>query len=152
VPLVTSLVVALGGLTLGYLVYQRYQLERPDPLARPLGGIYYVLQHKYFFDEIYHAVFIKNAQRLSAWLFRFDDLWVIDPIVDGVGKLGRQLSEINRWIDTNIVDAVVNGAGAVATWMGNTVRLVQTGKAQNYMLVGLVALSVVLGAYMLLPK
>ncbi|MCX6028347.1 MAG: hypothetical protein NT169_03465 [Chloroflexi bacterium] len=111
-----------------------------------------ILRNKYYFDELYDAIFIKNAVRLSNWLFRFDDLWVIDPIVDGVGKLGRRLSEIGRWVDTNIVDAAVNGVGAVTNWFGGAVRVIQTGKAQNYLLVGLVSVSVLVGAFLLLPK
>jgi len=163
VPLVTSLVVVFGGLLVGWLVYRKAQLahraqyvtsveEYVDPLARPLGPIYTVLKNKYYFDELYGAIFVKGAQRLANWLYRFDDIWVIDPIVDGVGKLGRKLSEIGEWFDTHIVDAAVNGVGAVTGWFGSAVRVIQTGKAQNYLLVGLVTVSVLLGAFLLLPK
>ena len=55
VPLLTSLVVALGGLFLGWTVYRGYaargQSGALDPLARPLGGLYRVLQNKYYFDD-----------------------------------------------------------------------------------------------------
>lgn len=162
VPLGTSLLVALGGLFLGWLVYRGYAargvrpgesaLSQADPMARPLGRLYPVLQNKYYFDELYHKVFIKGTQRLSNWLFKFDDMWVIDPIVDGVGTLGRKLSEIGHWIDVHIVDGAVNGVGAVADWFGAALRTIQTGKAQNYLLVGLVAISALLGAFLLLPK
>ena len=124
----TSLVVALGGLLLGWLVYRghlshRHEGRRPcrsplqivDPLAKPLGRIYRVLQNKYYFDELYTKVFVKGTQRLSNWLYRFDDLWVIDPIVDGVGKLRRRISEIGQVFDTRVVDGIVNGIGAVTT-------------------------------------
>ncbi|PKO23065.1 MAG: NADH-quinone oxidoreductase subunit L [Chloroflexi bacterium HGW-Chloroflexi-1] len=169
VPLLTSLVVALGGLTLGWLVYRKFgvgaglapahegdregsPLQIPDPLARPLGGLYTVLRNKYYFDEIYHAVFIRPVQRLATWLYRVDDLWVIDPLVDGVGKLWRGISEVGQWLDTHIVDGAVNGLAAVIGWCGGFVRVIQTGKAQNYLLVGLVTVSVLLGAFLLLPK
>jgi len=161
-PLVVSLIVALGGLLLGWLVYRGYAgkgapaegspLEIPDPMARPLGRAYTVLQRKYYFDELYHAVFVKGALRLSNWLFRVDDLWVIDPIVDGVGRLGRWFSEISRRFDTAIVDGAVNGIAAITNWMGGIVRGIQTGRVQNYLLVGLVTVSVLLGAFLLLPK
>jgi NADH-quinone oxidoreductase subunit L len=165
VPLVVSLVVALGGLLVGWLVYRKTRLtdvkqgdyvaspaQFVDPLEKPLGPVYKVLGNKYYFDELYGKVFVKGTQRLANWLFRFDDLWVIDPIVDGVGKLGRKLSEIGQWFDTHIVDAAVDGIGAVTGWFGSTVRVIQTGKAQNYLLVGLVTVSVLLGAFLLLPK
>ena len=118
---------------LGWLVYRKVrtpgvnlekgeQLTAPeqfvDPLERPLGPVYRVLKNKYYFDELYGKVFVKGSQRLANWLYRFDDLWVIDPIVDGVGKVGRRLSEIGQWFDTHIVDAAVNGIGAITDWFG----------------------------------
>jgi NADH-quinone oxidoreductase subunit L len=167
VPLTTSLVVALGGLFLGWLVYRRARpvgghveegefMASPeqfvDPLARPLGRVYTVLRNKYYFDEIYDAVIVKNVVRLSNWLLRFDDAWVIDPIVDGMGSLWRKVSDIGYWIDDKIVDGAVNGVAAVTSWFGGAVRVIQTGKAQNYLLVGLVTVAVLLGAFLLLPK
>jgi NADH:ubiquinone oxidoreductase subunit 5 (subunit L)/multisubunit Na+/H+ antiporter MnhA subunit len=117
-----------------------------------LGKLYPVLQNKYYFDEMYHIVFVRNVQRLANWLFRFDDVWVIDPIVDGVGKVGRRLSEAGRWFDTYVVDRAVNGLASVIGWCGGAARSIQTGKAQNYLLVGLVAISVFLGVFVLMPK
>jgi NADH:ubiquinone oxidoreductase subunit 5 (subunit L)/multisubunit Na+/H+ antiporter MnhA subunit len=117
-----------------------------------LGGLYTVLRNKYYFDELYDALFVKNAVRLSNWLFRFDSGVIDDTIVDGAGWVGRKLSEIGHWIDEHIVDAAVNGAGAITNWFGGAVRVIQTGKAQNYLLVGLVSVSVLLGAFLLLPK
>ena len=155
-PLFTSLVVALGGLALGYLVYRRYaargESEAPDPLMRPLGGVYRVLANKYYFDELYYKVFVKGSQRLASWLYKFDDLWVIDPIVDGVGKVGRRLSEIGHWFDINVVDRAVNGVGAIAAALGGALRTIQTGKAQNYLFTVLLVLSIALGVFLLLPR
>ena len=53
VPLLTSLVVALGGLTLGWLVYRDVKAGATDPLAKPLGPLHPVLKNKYYFDELY---------------------------------------------------------------------------------------------------
>ncbi len=163
VPLATSLVVALGGLFLGWLVYRGAgkavagkHIESPaeftDPLAKPLGRLYPVLVNKYYFDELYHKVLVKGTQRLANWLFRFDSNIIDDPLVDGAGWLGRKLSDIGQWFDTHIVDGAVNGIGTVTGWFGGAVRTLQTGKAQNYLLVGLVTVSVLLGAFLLLPK
>jgi NADH-quinone oxidoreductase subunit L len=167
VPLGTSLVVALGGLFLGWLVYRRAKpvgghvaegehMASPeqfvDPLARPLGRLYTLLHNKYYFDELYHAIFVTGVQRLAGWLFKFDSNIIDDTVVDGAGWVGRKLSEVGHWFDAHIVDGMVNGAGAVTAWAGGLVRTIQTGKAQNYLLVGLVTVSVLLGAFLLLPK
>jgi NADH-quinone oxidoreductase subunit L len=161
VPLLTSVVVALGGLFLGWLVYRGVAqigqragdaLQLRDPLARPLGRIYPVLQNKYYFDELYGKVFVKGVQRLANWLFRFDDIWIIDPVVDGVGKLWRRISDWGQAFDERVVDGIVNGIGAVTAAVGSAARVIQTGRVQNYLLVGLVAVSVMLGVFLVLPK
>jgi NADH-quinone oxidoreductase subunit L len=152
-PVLTSFVVALGGLYLGWLVYRGYKrAQQLDPLAQPLGGLYAVLQNKYYFDEFYYSVFVKGVQRLAAVLYRFDHDTVIDPFVNLVGRFGRALSEVGRWFDTNIVDGAVNGVAAVTSACGGAARTLQTGKAQNYLLVGLVTVSVMLAALLLLPR
>ncbi len=53
VPLLTSLVVALGGLLAGWLTYRNFKVGQEDPLKKWLGPVYKVLQNKYYFDEIY---------------------------------------------------------------------------------------------------
>ena len=69
-----------------------------------------------------------------------------------MGKLGRRLSEMGHWVDVNIIDRIVNGAGAVADALGTALRSLQTGKAQNYLFTVLLMLSVALGVFLLLPK
>jgi NADH-quinone oxidoreductase subunit L len=161
-PVAISVIVAMGGLLLGWLVYRKYAevgtvaevppLRRPDPLQRLLGRVWTLLQHKYYFDELYDKIFVRGALRLSRWLFHFDDLWIIDPFVEWVGRLWRRLSEASRWADTRIVDAIVDGVGSVTQWSGDAVRTIQTGRVQNYLLIALVTISVLLGAFLLLPK
>jgi len=121
-------------------------------MAKRLGRIYRVLQNKYYFDELYTKVFVKGTQRLSNWLYRFDNLWVIDPTVNAVGKLTRRISEIGQVFDVRVVDGIVNGIGAVTTAVGGAMRVIQTGRVQNYLLVMLVTVSVLLAAFLLLPK
>ncbi len=72
--------------------------------------------------------------------------------MDGVGSLGRALSELGRWIDTHIVDGAVDGIGELTGAAGSAVRTIQTGKVQSYLLVGLISISLLLAAYLLLPK
>ena len=55
IPLLTSLVVALGGLGLGWLVYRNVNSPAEDKLQIGL------LKNKYYFDEIYDVVFVKPA-------------------------------------------------------------------------------------------
>jgi len=166
-PVAISVIVAVGGLLLGWLVYRKYAaagavpagamqevppLQRPDPLQRRLGRVWTLLQQKYYFDELYDKVFVRGTLRLARWLFHFDDWWIVDPFVEWVGRFWRHVSEASRWADAHIVDAVVDGGGSVTQWSGSAVRKIQTGRVQNYLLVALVTVSVLLGVFLLLPK
>lgn len=148
-----SLSLAALGLLLGYFVYGRRPLAQgqPDPLETTLGPIWTVLRNKYYVDELYQATVIRFAVWLSRVFYQFDDLWFVDPIVDGVGKLGRELSLfLRRAIDDPIVDGAVNGVGQLAEWGGRTLRLVQTGRMQEYLLFGITVLLMLLGLYLYL--
>jgi NADH-quinone oxidoreductase subunit L len=168
-PVALSVILAVGGLVLGWLVYRKYDSgravsegavavaevppeQRPDPMQRSFGGLWTLWERKYYFDELYDRLFVGSTLRLSRWLFRFDDWWVIDPLVEGIGRFWGQLSLASRWADRHIVDAAVDGIGSVMQRFGNSVRTIQTGKVQSYLLVALVTVSVLLGVFLLLPK
>ena len=50
------------------------------------------------------------------------------------------------WIDRNIIDAIVNGAGTAMETFGKGLRMIQTGKVQWYA-VGLFAGVIALAAF-----
>jgi len=150
-PVLVSVVVALGGLTLGWLVYGRRPLETgdPDPLESWLGPVHTLLKNKYYFDELYQLIIIRPVIWLSNLMFRLDDHWVVDPIVDGVGRFGRWLSEaLRRWFDTLVIEGIVNGVGQASAWCGQALRYTQTGRVQNYLLVLLMTLLMLLALHL----
>ena len=173
-----SAVLAVSGLFFGWLVYGRRPLAegQPDPLIKALGPVHTVLKNKYYFDELYQATVVRGAIGLSNLFFKFDNKWVIDPIVNGVGRLGVALSEaffrfvdmpiidgtvnlVGRtgaalsaawdWIDLHIVDGLVNLTGWVTERVGRAFRLIQTGRMQNYALVAAAALILLVAVYLL---
>jgi NADH-quinone oxidoreductase subunit L len=131
-PLVMSIVLALGGLTLGWLVYGRSPLQagQVDPVeARmrrvKLGWLYEAMRNRFYFDWLYQETFVKG----SIWLASMFDLFdygqpkktahgrvverhgVVDGLVNLTGRAGRGLASISDWIDASIVDGLVNVAG-----------------------------------------
>jgi NADH-quinone oxidoreductase subunit L len=111
-----SALLAVGGLFLGWLVYGRKPLAagQPDPLVKALGPVHTVLKNKYYFDELYHATFVRGAIALSDVFFKFDNRWVIDPIINRVGRASAALaSALFRFVDVPIIDGAVNLAGRV---------------------------------------
>lgn len=174
VMLLSSLL-AVGGLFLGWLVYGRKPLTagQPDPLVKVLGPVHTVLKNKYYFDELYHATVVRGVIGLANVFFYFDNRWVIDPIVNLVGRIGRTISDVSAAfdlrvidglvdlagragaglssfsgiLDLNVVDGIVNGVGEVAGAGGRSLRRIQTGRVQNYLLVALATVLMLLGLY-----
>src|SRR3989442_9013632 len=74
------------------------------------------------------------------------DLYVIDGAVNAVGITFVWLSRLYRVFDLYVVDGAVNLVGWLATATGGALRYLQTGRAQNYLLVlalGVIVLAVV---------
>jgi NADH-quinone oxidoreductase subunit L len=134
VPLLTSLVVALGGLGLGYLVYRKS--TQTDTLRKPLGPIYTLFENKYYFDELYTAIFVRPAQHIAeGFSYMFLDRQVIDGLLHRIAQAAFSLGAIFR----NKFDApVINGFGdftaSVTQSFGRLLRRVQTGEVQQYLL------------------
>ncbi|HXF60751.1 MAG TPA: proton-conducting transporter membrane subunit [Caldilineaceae bacterium] len=143
VPLATSLLVALGGLAVGFLVYGRgLAVGQIDPLRRLLGPIWVLFHRKYYVDELYQYTIIPFTLGLSKFLYWIDDLWVIDPIVDAIGRAGIWLGNVAAAIDLFVVDGAVNGAGWIADRMGRVLRNTQDGHVQVYLVVAVVTVTV----------
>jgi NADH-quinone oxidoreductase subunit L len=171
-----SALLAVGGLFLGWLVYGRKPLAagQPDPLVKVLGPVHTVLKNKYYFDELYHATFVRGSLALADVFFKFDNRWVIDPIVNLAGRTGVALAKLSDFLDSRFVDGtvhlvgrvvavlcgwyrlfdihVVNGAvdlvGRLTQIAGDKLRPIQTGRVQNYLVVALVTVLMLLGLYL----
>ena len=78
--------------------------------------------------------------------YGFDKLW-IDGFAGGSVKLGK----VSRWIDSNIVDGVVNLSARVVDVAAGVLRRTQSGFLYHYafaMIIGLIALLGVLMHYL----
>jgi NADH-quinone oxidoreductase subunit L len=140
IPLLTSLLVALGGLGLGYVVYRDVNSVAQDRFQIPL------LKNKYYFDEIYDRVFVKPAYWFAEnVVYKFMDQGIIDgilhifgPVTDRIGAFIRNnfdLPVINRFFG--------DGSADVTYAFGDRLRAVQTGRVQQYLMFALVTFIVV---------
>jgi NADH-quinone oxidoreductase subunit L len=87
----------------------------PARLAARFRGLYLFLLNKWYFDELYDAVFLRSAQRLADFLWRVGDARIIDGVPRSAAALTVEASR-----------------GAVR---------IQTGRVANYafaMIIGLV--------------
>ncbi len=156
-----SVAVALAGLGLAWLIYGRKPLGHAaaDPLSRWLGPIWTILRNKYYADYIYGLVIEQKpgpagqtgradsvrvvpgvlmllVQRLAELCFDFDK-WIVDGTVNFAGRVGRAFGSISAWIDRTFVDGTVNQVGLFANDIAAGLKLIQTGRVQNYLLLAI---------------
>jgi NADH-quinone oxidoreductase subunit L len=134
IPLLTSLVVALGGLFAGWLVYRNVNSVAEDRLQIPL------LKNKWYFDEAYDFLFVKPAYWFSeTFVYKWMDLGVIDGILHAIARLTAILgTTIRQYIDKLIINELIgDGVARVTQWFGGLIQPLQTGRIQQYMLASL---------------
>ena len=129
VPLLTSLVVALGGLALGWLVYRNVKTQ-VDPLEKPLGGIYTVLNNKYYIDEFYQAVFIRPANWVAdVFTYKILDKTIIDGILHGIAAFGMWAGRVLRQgFDLPVINGAADATASGTRGLGATLSEGQTGR------------------------
>jgi NADH-quinone oxidoreductase subunit L len=151
VPLLVSVGVALGGLFFGWLVYRRVPAGTPDPIQRWLGPIYSVLKNKYYFDELYHFLFVRPAYWFAeTFTYRWIDRGLIDGFLHAVGRTALQVgSFLRNAIDLPIVNGLADRFSEGVKWLGRTFRVVQTGRVQEYLIIGLIFTGLLLSYFLL---
>ena len=141
-----SVAIALAGIWLArYLYLQRAEL--PERLAANWPRLHRLLYRKYYVDEIYDAMFVNRTKDLGTALGLFDAKVVDGLGVDGTGWLTRATSRVSIWWDTWIVDGLVNVVGRVVQILSYPVRLVQTGVVSSYALAIVLGVVLLLGYY-----
>jgi len=127
-----SVAIALAGIALAYQMYMR----RPgmaDRLAGRLHGVYALLLNKYWVDELYNAVFVKFGKWLCYRLWSVDAKGV-DGTVNGASWLTLALSRLSAAFDFHGVDGLVNAIADVIQGGSQSLKRIQTGLLQNYIL------------------
>jgi len=143
--LVASSVIAAVGILLAWQGVVRRRRFLPA-LAQPLAaGIYRLVSHKYFIDELYDRAIIQPFLRTTDRLSRFD-LTVIDRTVDRAGLAGWSVGQLKDWFDRRVVDRLVNGTAEVVRVVSARGRALQTGLVQHYLFV-VVGAAVILAAW-----
>ena len=80
------LVLGLAGIALAYIMYMAFPLL-PMQLATTFRGIYLFLLNKWYFDELYDAIFVQPALRLAHMLWQTGDATLIDGVPNGLAEL-----------------------------------------------------------------
>jgi NADH-quinone oxidoreductase subunit L len=138
-PLLTSVVVSLGGLALGYVVYRSYQAGQDDPLKTVLRRFYPVLQNKYYLDEIYDFLFVRPAYWLSeTFTFEWMDRGAIDGFLHGFAWIPARIGSFLRQYPDRFINWTGDATAEGVKLFGRRFRVIQSGNLQQYMLAALV--------------
>ena len=148
----SSVVVGLLGIGLGYLIYGRRTMEHaeePDPLAKPLGPVFTLLNRKWYVDELYEATIIEFTT-FCATVFRFVDKFIVDGILHAIVWIAWGISQIVRWVGDELI---INGgfdAGCEGVRdSGGLLSRLQSGRVQNYFRVLSLGVAVLVVIYFL---
>jgi len=139
-----SLALAAAGIALAWALYHLkvYSVEKIYRTFRPVA---FVLERKYFFDDVYGFLFVKGTV-LVARLWGIFDNYVVDGAVNRTAWLTVLWSKFKGWFDLAAVDGLVNLAGRTTQGFGKIFRRVQTGYVQEYLVIlacGVVAILIV---------
>ncbi|MEX2187528.1 MAG: NADH-quinone oxidoreductase subunit L [Pirellulales bacterium] len=132
---------ALGGFLLATIFYGWRYLD-PAEVRSQFSRTYRFLWNKWWFDELYDALFVKPTHLVggvAAWL----DKNVLDRIIDGTAKVTLVVSRYDDWFDRLFVDGLVNSVARWTYGFGAALRGLQTGRLRQY------AMFVVLGTVVL---
>ena len=140
-----SVLAALAGIGLAYLMYYR-GAPAPGLFSNALGGLpYRVVLNKYYVDEIYELIFVRGGLALCRLMAWFDG-----NVIDGIVNLAATLVRAGAWVggkfDQWVVDGAVNAVATITQFMGRRIRNLQTGAINAYLYVVIIG---VLGGVLL---
>jgi len=146
VLMLMSVGIAILGLWLAYRLYLKFP-HLHAKVAASFPTLHKVLLHNYYVDEIYDALFVNRMKDLSTTCGLLDGK-VIDGLgVNGAGWLARAFSSISMWWDKWVVDGLVNFVGKFTQLLSAPVRMFQTGVFSSYAVFILLGLAILLGYY-----
>ncbi len=140
--MIFSVAIATAGCFAGYYLYTKRQ-DIPETIVKKLPWLHRVVENKFYVDEIYEILFVRNLLRLNDFLAQFDAK-VIDGLVNFTALFTKITSFISGWFDQTFVDGAVNLVADTTSWGGAVLRKVQSGRIQTYLYLALGAVLAVM--------
>lgn len=110
---------------LGFITAWVMYITRPDlpaKLANRMRGLYLFLLNKWYFDELYDAIFVRPAFRVGRFLWRsLDDRFIDKTVVEGTGDRVRDITarvvRMQSGYLYHYAFAMLIGVALLLTWM-----------------------------------
>jgi NADH-quinone oxidoreductase subunit L len=147
--MITSLIVASIGLLLAWLMYFKKFISA-EAWAKRLKPLYNLSFNRYYIDELYDTILYQPFLKLADWVAYLD--WdVYDKyFINGFGRVTEWIAKVVGIADYDELDqGIVDGFGRITQRFGNSLKKIQTGKIQNYVLYAALAIVILLIIQML---
>ncbi len=134
-----SLSIVAAGIIISWFVSVQLYTRRNKALVgltqrnKLLGAGYAFLVNKYYLDVLYEKIIVRSiAYPISRGAYWINQN-ILDGIVNGAGLGSKAVAGwVYRNIDQRVVDGAVNKSGDAAQGAGSIVRPVQSGKVNQY--------------------
>lgn len=130
----SSIAMAAAGILFAWAIYIRNHKLLPDALRLRLRFLYTLALNKYYVDELYDSMLIRPFIGLTRFAAGFDER-IIDGAVNLIGYLTKALSDLKNLFDQYVIDGIVNGIAQLVDITSRTMRRIQNGLVQNYILI-----------------
>ena len=134
-----SVLIVLAGMLISWLISVQMYTKKSGFFVgltsrnKVLALGYRFLVNKYYLDHLYEKVIVHGIAHPIAKAAYWVNQNILDGIVNGAGLVTRRVAGwVYRNVDQRVVDGAVNGSGAVARGTGNALRPVQSGKVSQY--------------------
>jgi NADH-quinone oxidoreductase subunit L len=97
-----------------------------------IPGLYPLLVRKYYIDDLYMDGIVRPVRGPVARGVDWFNGHVIDLVINGAGVVATKVARIVYWFDQRGVDGAINASAAAAGGSGGLLRLIQTGRVQQY--------------------
>jgi NADH-quinone oxidoreductase subunit L len=143
--MLVSVAVAATGIFLAYRTY--WANSRADEsISRSWPGLYRLLFNKYYVDELYGATVVSGTVSGAKGLSVFD-AEVVDGAVNGTASLTVGSADLSSLADESLVDGAVNAVWRILAQFSAAFRSLQTGLIQNYALMMLFGIGILVGFF-----
>lgn len=139
-----SIATSLIGLLIAWTLYI-VKTDLPEKLSNKFWLFYDASKNKLWIDEFYQATVIHWFKLIAGVSFKFDQA-VIDRMVNEAGLKTVWTAKIKGWIDTYIVDSLVNLTGRITERTSALLRHVQTGYIHHYLFFMVLGLLIIIYA------
>lgn len=125
-----SITLAGFGILFAFMFYQ-WKKVNVDKLTEKIKPLYNFSLNKWYIDELYDATAVGQTLNFSKVLAWFDNN-IIDGIVNGSAWITKSFSKLSGLFDTYVVDGMVNFSAFFSGFVGFSLKKLQTGKVQTY--------------------